>query len=125
MKEGDPRRRHIENSPYVGEVVVPFPGLRPETTHSKTGEVITPSNIDSEEMKEQLKEIFDKNSKRGKWLREMRRDIREGKRSVVYLEELGALTFLVAAGVAFEFGVRHGKDIKILTSKLRRKPKKS
>lgn len=48
------------------------------------------------------------------WFQNMVGDVKEGRRSVVWVPTAGAIIFFTAAVAGYEFGIRHAKDIREL-----------
>ena len=103
-----------DSSAPVVQVDVSIPGLRPEI-HGSDGKISRLSNLSN--LAKQAREIFSEKP----WYRPLLSDVRQGKKSAIFVTALGGITIFVAAAAGFEFGVRHGKDLKHLPRILKRR----
>lgn len=98
----------------LAQAGVDIPGLRPEIRGSD-GRITRPSNLT--DLAEQAKEVFITKP----WYRLLLRDVRQGKKSAVFITVLGGITIFAATAAGFEFGIRHGQDLRNLPRILKRK----
>lgn len=98
----------------VGQLDVSLPGLIQEIRNTND-QVIEPSNLG--DLAEEAKAIFAQKS----WYRSLLRDVRQHKKSAIFVVAMGGIIIFVATAAGFEFGVRHGQDLRHLPKILRRK----
>lgn len=98
----------------VGQLEVSIPGLRPEI-RNLDGRVISPNNLG--DLAEGARAIFDEKP----WYRPLLKEIRQHKKSAIFVAVLGGITIFVATAAGFEFGIRHGQDLRHLPKILRGK----
>jgi|SRR3989344_7552436 len=101
---------------FLTQVDVRIPGLIPGV-HKSEGGIIQPSNL--ADLAHQARAIFAEKP----WYQLLLRDVRQHKKSAVFIVALGTVTIFVATAAGFEFGVRHGQDLRHLPKILRRKQK--
>lgn len=100
--------------PSITQVDVRIPGLMP-AVHNSEGRIIQPSNL--EDLAQQARAIFAERP----WYRSLLSDVRQHRKSAVFVATLGGITIFAAAVAGFEFGVRHGQDLRYLSKILKRK----
>lgn len=93
---------------------VDIPGLRPAVYDSE-GKVIEPDNLG--DLTEEARAIFDEKP----WYRTLLAEVRQHQKSAIFVTVLGGITIFVATAAGFEFGLRHGQDLRHLPRILRRK----
>lgn len=107
---------------YPVQVNIDVPGVRP-TLRRENGQLQVTSNLEKPEVAEQLsKEVHEKKP----WfVTSLKEAVLRGERSGIWIPVVGGVSVFVAAA-GFEFGIRHGKDIKELYALLsKHAPKKS
>lgn len=111
--EGD---KDIVGNNYVllAQRDVGITGLRPDTRDSN-GKIIEPNNLT--DLAEEARAIFAEIP----WYRSLLREVRQNKKSAIFIAALGGITIFVAGTAGFEFGVRHGQDLRHLPRILRKK----
>jgi hypothetical protein len=92
------------NLPVQSKVEVP--GLMPPVL-TPEGKVKQPDNL--AEKAEEIKRIADEKP----WLKTLISDVRKGRKSAIFTIGVGSI-IIFSAAAGFEFGVRHGRDIKEL-----------
>jgi hypothetical protein len=97
------------NLPVQSKVEVP--GLMPPVL-TPEGKVKQPDNL--AEKAEEIKRIADEKP----WLKSLISDVRQGKKSAIFTVGVGSI-IIFSAVVGFEFGLRHGKDIRELSRIIR------
>lgn len=104
----------LDGSSPVVQLGVDVPELRPENRDSN-GRVTKLSNL-SDISIEANKVLSEK-----PWYRTLIGDVRKSRKSAIFIVSLGSLIIFVAGMGGFEFGVRNGKDLRILPKLLKRK----
>lgn len=106
----------FDGSPPVGRLEVNIPRLKPDSV-SAEGKIIRPGNL--------FKMTAETNEELAKkpWYKTLLSDVRKHRKSAVFITSLGSIAIFVAGAAGFEFGVRHGRDLKILPKILKRKNK--
>lgn len=110
--------RPSEVLPQIAQVHVDVPGLMPDIINAK-GEMLKQSNLGEKLpfIHDTLEGIEPKEHKT--FYQKIIEDIHSGKKSAIYtITGIGVLTFFVATVAGFEFGIRHGKDLRHLDSLL-------
>ena len=97
----------------IVETWIDVPGLRPEVVHTATGAIRQDDNL-----QERLPEVQAALDARP-WLKDLWRDIRQGRRSATVVVCLGGLLVVTAVGAEFEFGMRRGRDVRDLVKLLK------
>lgn len=95
----------------VGQIDVNIPPLRPDAIDTH-GKIIRPSNLLAHAR--MARESILNTS----WYGPVMKAVREHKKDAIFVTGLGVITIFVA-GAGFEFGVRHGRDIRILQKMLK------
>lgn len=98
----------------IAEIGVEVPGLKPDVRSSTDDKIIRPSNLDT--LAEKVDEILSNKP----WYRLLLDDVSQSKKSAIFTIALGTLTIFVATAAGFEFGIRHGQDLKHLPKILSR-----
>src|SRR4051812_41187611 len=114
-----------EREVQIAQTEINIPGLKPDKVYppifnNKSGKIMREGYTQEANLSEKSQEIRDEIKKRP-WLRNLWRDIRAGKKSAIVTVVLGGLVITTAAGAEFEFGIRHGRDIKEIRNLLKRK----
>ena len=99
----------------IAEARIPVTGLQPPVHDTKRGEVIKEGNLTN-----RLPELNDAIDKRP-WFRQLLKDVRAGKKSAVVTTALGGIVITAAIGAGFEFGIRHGQDLREFSKLLRKR----
>lgn len=86
-------------------------GNQPEFQVEEEREI--PDNLD-----DRLPRVAEEIEKRP-WILQLIQDVHDGKKSAIFKVSLGALVVFAALGSGFEFGIRGGRDIRELHSRLR------
>lgn len=108
-------RSRYEPEVLIGQLNLEVPGLKPEI-RTDDGKVICQSNLD--ELMDKTDEALNKKP----WYKPLLRDVLEDKKSAVFIvSSIGVLTIFAATVAGFEFGIRHGKDLKHLSEMLDRR----
>lgn len=103
----------IEKDVLIAQIDVSIPGLRPDIRDSN-GIIIKSNNLT--DLASEARIIFaDK-----PWYRPLLNDVRRHKKSAIFLAALGGITIFVATAAGFEFGIRHGQDLRHLPKILRK-----
>lgn len=102
------------NYVLIAQRDVEIPGLRPEIRDSN-GQIIEATNLG--DLANEAKKIFDEKP----WYRSLLTEVRQHKKSAIFITTLGGISIFVAAAAGFEFGVRHSQDLRHLPKILRRK----
>lgn len=90
----------------IAQAHIEVAGLQPDVHDIQTGEVIKKGNFD-----EKLPEVHEAISSK-LWFYKLLDDVHSGKKSAVVKLALGAIVVTAAIGSGYEFGIRHGKDIR-------------
>lgn len=98
----------------VGQLDVSITGLRAEIRDTN-GKIIEPGNL--LDLAEEARAIFDEIP----WYRSLLSAVRQHKKSAVFVAAAGGIIIFVATAAGFEFGVRHGQDLRHLPRILRGK----
>ncbi len=111
----------VEKNPGVHEF---FDGSAPvirqeiEVPGLKAGNHRSVSNYT--ELPEEKRRIFSEKP----WYRILLSDVRKHKKSAIFVTTFGGVIIFVAGVAGFEFGVRDGRDLRILPKLLKRKKNK-
>lgn len=98
----------------IAQIDIKIPKLIPEIPHSN-GSVLRESNL--KDLADEAGEIFNEKP----WFRPLSEEIEQHKKSATFVIVLGGISIFVAASAGFEFGIRHGKDIKDLIDMARKR----
>ena len=100
----------------IAQLEVEVPGLKHEVRDSKDDTtIIRPSNL--EELGGKVMSILEKKP----WYKPLLEDLHQGKKSAIFTVAFGGLTIFVATAAGFEFGFRHGRDLRHLSEIIGRK----
>lgn len=105
----------VENGEIlIAQIRVDVPGVRPEI-RDVNGQVVCPTNLEG------LAKVARETFQQKPWFGPLLRDVRQGKKSAIFVTVLGGITIFAATAAGFEFGIRHGQDLKHLPKILGRK----
>ncbi|MBI4039060.1 hypothetical protein HY384_03830 [Candidatus Daviesbacteria bacterium] len=102
------------------ESVIPVSGLRPPVLNGN-GEIAVDGRTNQfleGNLEDKMPEIAEIIAKRYHWVSRLAEEVRQHKKSAIVVAALGGLTILSAVGAGFEFGVRHGEDIRTFYDRL-------
>lgn len=106
----------FDGSPPIVRLEVSIPRLKPDSVDAD-GKITKPGNLF--QMTAEASEELSKKP----WYKSLLTDVRKYRKSAVFITSLGSIAIFVAGAAGFEFGVRHGRDLKILPKILKRKNK--
>lgn len=113
MSETEQSTREF-GSTLIAQVGVEVMGLKPET-YDRNGNISHPDNL--ADLAKETQEIFAKKP----WFQPLLEDVLQHKKSAVFITAAGLITIFVATAAGFEFGIRHGRDLRDLQEILRKK----
>ncbi len=103
---------HVDVS--LAQTHISIPGLTPDI-QGADGKIVARGNF--KELSQEVKRTL----AREPWFKELLKNVRQDKQSAIFYGVVGGLTIIAATTMGFEFGIRHGKDLKILPKLLKRR----
>lgn len=103
-----------EQLTLIAQVDVEVLGLKPET-RDRNGNISDPGNL--ADLAEKTQKIFVEKP----WFQPLLDDVLQHKKSAVFITAAGLIIIFVATAAGFEFGIRHGRDLRDLQDILRKK----
>lgn len=99
---------------YLAQTTVDIPGFKPDI-RGFDGKINIKGNLG--ELSGEIQGILFQRS----FYRKLLQSVRQDRRSAIFYGVIGGISIVAATAVGFEFGIRHGQDLRILPKLLKRK----